>query len=385
MSRHRRFHEKVVLGVLITLGLFFMFWDNDQCRETDVVAETVHRNDLPKVVTGDATESVLKPKCHANTTLVHLSSFHQEKEHIKNYLMYKHCREFDMIQNVPDKCGGREGSQNVFLLLVIKSHPFNQDRWEMIRKTWGKEREFNGVLIKRVFISGVSSDQNENRKLNQLLAMENREYRDILQWDFLDTFYNLTLKQYKLLQWVSEFCPSAKFIFSADDDAFVNTDNMVDYLLGMKVQQHLFMGRLIYGFGPKRQKSSKYYIPEILTTIKFYPPYISGAGILMSVYTAHIIFHIAQDLELYPIDDVFFGMYLAKAGLAPHHHSGFRTAGFSVPSTQDESFNPCYYRELLLVHRIRTFEMLLLWDAVHDANLKCVHAPQTSASTERTT
>ncbi|XP_059817592.1 N-acetyllactosaminide beta-1,3-N-acetylglucosaminyltransferase 3-like [Hypanus sabinus] len=385
MRRHRRFHEKVVLGVLITLGLFFMFWDNDQCRETDVVAETVHRNDLPKVVTADATESVLKPKCHANTTLLHLSSFHQEKEHIKNYLMYKHCREFDMIQNVPDKCGGREGSQNVFLLLVIKSHPFNQDRWEMIRKTWGKEREFNGVLIKRVFISGVSSDQNKNRKLNQLLAMENREHRDILQWDFLDTFYNLTLKQYKLLQWVSEFCPSAKFIFSADDDAFVNTDNMVDYLLGMKVQQHLFMGRLIYGFGPKRQKSSKYYIPEILTTIKFYPPYISGAGILMSVYTAHIIFHIAQDLELYPIDDVFFGMCLAKAGLAPHHHSGFRTAGFSVPSTQDESFNPCYYRELLLVHRIRTFEMLLLWDAVHDANLKCVHAPQTSASTERTT
>ncbi|XP_059815632.1 N-acetyllactosaminide beta-1,3-N-acetylglucosaminyltransferase 3-like [Hypanus sabinus] len=385
MRGHRRFHEKVVLGVLITLGLFFMFWDNDQCRETDVVAETVHRNDLTKVVTGDATESVLKPKCHANTTLLHLSSFHQEKEHIKNYLMYKHCREFDMIQNVPDKCGGREGSQNVFLLLVIKSHPFNQDRWEMIRKTWGREREFNGVLIKRVFISGVSSDQNENRKLNQLLAMENREHRDILQWDFLDTFYNLTLKQYKLLQWVSEFCPSAKFIFSADDDVFANTDNMVDYLLGMKVQQHLFMGRLIYGFGPKRQKSSKYYIPEILTTIKFYPPYISGAGILMSVYTAHIILHIAQDLELYSIDDVFFGMCLAKAGLAPHHHSGFRTAGFSVPSTQDESFNPCYYRELLPVHRIRTSEMLLLWDAVHDANLKCVHAPQTSASTERTT
>ncbi|XP_059817602.1 N-acetyllactosaminide beta-1,3-N-acetylglucosaminyltransferase 3-like [Hypanus sabinus] len=385
MSRHRRFHEKVVLGVLITLGLFFMFWDNVRRRETDVVAETVHRNDLPKVVTGDATESVLKPKCHATTTLLHLSSFHQEKEHIKNFLMYKHCREFDMIQNVPDQCGGREGSQNVFLLLVIKSHPFNHDRREMIRKTWGREREFKGVLIKRVFISGVSSDQNGSRKLNQLLAMENREHRDILQWDFLDTFFNLTLKQYKSLQWVSEFCPSAKFIFNGDDDVFANTDNMVDYLLGMKVHQHLFVGHLVYGFGPKRQKSRKYYVPEIVTTIKSFPPYVSGAGILMSVYTAHIIYHIAQDLELFPIDDVFLGMCLAKVGLAPHSHSGFRTAGVRVPSTLDESFNPCYYRELLLVHHFRPFELLLMWDAVHDANLKCVRAPQKSESTERAT
>ncbi|XP_059817469.1 N-acetyllactosaminide beta-1,3-N-acetylglucosaminyltransferase 3-like [Hypanus sabinus] len=384
MSGHWRFYEKVVLGVVITLRLLFVFWDNDQRREIDV-AETFHRNDLPKVVTGDATESVLKPKCHANTTLLHLSSFHQEKEHIKNFLMYKHYREFDMIQNVPDKCGGREESQNVFLLLVIKSHPFNQDRREMIRKTWGREREFNGVLIKRVFISGVSPDQKESRKLNQLLAMENREHRDILQWDFLDTFFNLTLKQYKSVQWVSEFCPSAKFIFNGDDDVFANTDNMVDYLLDMKVHQHLFVGRLIYGFGPKRQKSSKYYVPEIVTTIKSYPPYIGGAGILMSVCTAHIIFHIAQDLELYPIDDVFLGMCLAKSGLAPHSHSGFRTAGVRVPSTQDESFNPCYYRELLLVHRFRPFELLLMWDAVHDANLKCACAPQKSASTERTT
>ncbi|XP_059815290.1 N-acetyllactosaminide beta-1,3-N-acetylglucosaminyltransferase 3-like [Hypanus sabinus] len=385
MRRHRRFHEKVVLGVLITLGLFFMFWDNVRLRETGDVAETVHRKDLPKVVTADATRSVLKPKCHANTTLLHLSSFHQENEHIKNFLLYKHCREFDMIENVPDKCGGREGSHNVFLLLVIKSDPFNQDRREVVRKSWGKEREFNGVLIKRVFISGVSPDQKENRKLNQLLAMENREHRDVLQWDFLDTFFNLTLKQYKLLQWVSEYCPSAKFIFNGDDDAFVNTDNMVDYLLGMKVLQHLFVGHLIYGVGPIREKWSKYYVPEIVTTIKSYPPYAGGGRILMSVYTAHIIYHIAQDLELFPIDDVFLGMCLAKAGLAPRSHSGFRTAGISVPSTQGESFNPCYYRELLLVHRFRPFELLLMWDAVHDANLKCARAPQKSASTERTT
>ncbi|XP_051893666.1 N-acetyllactosaminide beta-1,3-N-acetylglucosaminyltransferase 3-like isoform X2 [Pristis pectinata] len=387
MRRHQRFHEKVVLCVLITLGslgLLFMFWNGSQLQETDnIVTETIYRKDLPKVVIANATKLVLKPKCQGNKTFVDLPTFNQQPQHIKNFLMYKHCREFDMIQNVPDKCGGREGSRNVFLLLVVKSDPFNQDRREMVRKTWGKEREFRGVLIRRVFISGISPDLKERKKLNQLLAMENREHSDILQWDFLDTFFNLTLKQYKLLQWVNDFCPSAQFLFNGDDDVFANSDNMVDYLLSVKAHQHLFVGHLIHGVGPIREKWSKYYVPELVTTINSYPPYIGGGGILMSLYTARIIYHKAQDLELYPIDDVFLGMCLAKAGLAPHSHIGFRTTGVRVPSTQDDSFNPCYYRELLLVHRFRPYELLLMWDAVHNANLKCAYSSQKSMLEKR--
>ncbi|XP_078279715.1 N-acetyllactosaminide beta-1,3-N-acetylglucosaminyltransferase 3-like [Rhinoraja longicauda] len=381
MRKFQRFLEKVVLCVLITLGLVFVFWNDGPLQETDdIVTEAIHPKDSPKLVV-DAIR--LKPKCRGNKTFLDQPAFDQQPQHIKNFLMYKHCREFDMIQNVPNKCGGQEASRNVFLLLVVKSDPFNQDRRDMVRKTWGKEREFQGVQIRRVFISAVSPDQKERKKLNWLLAAENREHGDILQWDFLDTFFNLTLKQYKLLQWVNEFCPSARFIFNGDDDVFANTDNMVDYLLGVKSHQHLYVGHLIYGVGPIREKWSKYYVPELVTTSHSYPPYIGGGGILMSVYTANIIYRTAKILELYPIDDVFLGMCLAKAGLAPNSHMGFRTAGIKVPSIQDDSFNPCYYRELLLVHRFRPYELLLMWDAVHNASLRCAYSPQRTALEER--
>ncbi|XP_055521895.1 N-acetyllactosaminide beta-1,3-N-acetylglucosaminyltransferase 3-like [Leucoraja erinacea] len=376
MKRSTRLLEKVVLCVLITLGLVFVFWNDGPLQKTDdVVTEAIHHKDLPKLVV-EAIKLVVEPKCRENKTFLDQPAFNQQPQHMKNFLQYKHCREFGMIQNVPNKCWGREGSGNVFLLLVVKSDPFNQDRRDMVRKTWGKEREFQGVQIRRVFMSGVSPDQKERKKLNWLLATENREHGDILQWDFLDTFFNLTLKQYKLLQWVDEFCPSARFIFNGDDDVFVNTDNMVHYLLGMNSHQHLYVGHLMLGVGPIREKRSKYYVPEVLTSSNLYPPYISGGGILMSVHTANIIYRIAKNLELFPIDDVFLGMCLAKAGLAPSSHLGFRTAGIEVPSIQDDSFNPCYYRELLLVHRFRPYELLLMWDAVHNASLRCAYSPQ---------
>uniref|UniRef100_UPI00398F3F62 N-acetyllactosaminide beta-1,3-N-acetylglucosaminyltransferase 3-like n=1 Tax=Pristiophorus japonicus TaxID=55135 RepID=UPI00398F3F62 len=383
MRRLQRVLEKVVLFAIIILGLVFIFRDEEPSGQSvTVTPETVRPDRLHDLVATRAEKAELAPRCEANETVLDLPTFAEQPQHIKNYLMYKHCREFNLIQNVPDKCGGRARSQGVFLLLVIKSDPFNHDRRDMVRRTWGKEREFRGVRIRRVFISAVSPDQKERGKLNRVLAMENRQHRDILQWDFLDTFFNLTLKQYKLLQWVADYCPKAQFIFNGDDDVFANTDNMVDYLLsvegGQKGGRHLYVGHLISGVGPIRETWSKYYIPEVVTTSRSYPPYAGGGGILMSRYTAGAIRGVSRELELYPIDDVFFGMCLAKAGLAPRAHMGFRTAGVRVPSPKDDSFDPCFYRELLLVHRFRPFELLLMWDAVHNASLRCAWSPQRS-------
>ncbi|KAJ8408319.1 hypothetical protein AAFF_G00257330 [Aldrovandia affinis] len=49
----------------------------------------------------------------------------------------------------------------------------------------------------------------EKKKLNKLLRLENREHGDILQWDFNDSFFNLTLKQILFLEWMQKSCPQA--------------------------------------------------------------------------------------------------------------------------------------------------------------------------------
>uniref|UniRef100_A0ABM5ELR2 Hexosyltransferase n=2 Tax=Pogona vitticeps TaxID=103695 RepID=A0ABM5ELR2_9SAUR len=312
-------------------------------------------------------------ECRENSTVANLTGFAELPGHIQDFLRYKHCRDFPLLLDVPEKCGDPQSSHLVFLLLAIKSSPGNYERREVIRKTWGQERTVAGVHIRRVFLSGVVANAREARKLNHLLAMEAAEHRDILQWGFQDSFFNLTLKQSLFHAWLDARCPSVRFVLNGDDDVFAHTDNMVHYLLGVPGagDRHLFVGHLISHVGPIREKWSKYYVPELVTASKSYPPYCGGGGLLMSGFTSRAIYQASLDLELFPIDDVYLGMCLQKAGLAPAAHGGIRMVGVRVPSSTLDSFDPCYYKELLLVHRFVPYEMLLMWRAVHQRGLVC--------------
>ncbi|XP_051232905.1 N-acetyllactosaminide beta-1,3-N-acetylglucosaminyltransferase 3-like [Dicentrarchus labrax] len=313
-------------------------------------------------------------RCQQNMSIANISGFSSLPGSIKDFLYHRHCRHFPMLLDLPDKCGGAGKSADVFLLLVIKSSPGNYDRREVLRKTWAKERLHNGMLIQRLFISGTTSSGFEKKRLNKLLEVEQREYNDILQWDFSDTFYNLTLKQILFLEWMERNCPNARFLLNGDDDVFANTDNMVEYLQSLKDNdgsKHLFTGHLIQNVGPIRSSGSKYFIPVQVQESDSYPPYCGGGGFLLSGYTALVIYNMSQSITILPIDDVYMGMCLAKAGLGPTSHMGVRTAGLHIPSSSVDGYNPCYYKEVLLVHRFLSAHMFLMWHRIHDPNLKC--------------
>ncbi|XP_030396555.1 N-acetyllactosaminide beta-1,3-N-acetylglucosaminyltransferase 3 isoform X1 [Gopherus evgoodei] len=315
------------------------------------------------------------PECKESSSVTNISGFADLPGHIQDFLRYKHCKEFPQLLDAPDKCRAAEGSPGVFLLLAIKSSPGNYERREIIRKTWGEERTYQGVRIRRLFLVGEVRDAREVWKLNQLLRLEAAEHGDVLQWAFLDSFFNLTLKQVLFYSWLEAHCPGARFLLNGDDDVFVNTDNIVNYLLGLRGANdgdgHLYVGQLIANVGPIREKWSKYYVPEQVTATSSYPPYCAGGGVLMSGFTARTIYKESLGIELFPIDDVYLGMCLQKAGLAPASHMGIRTVGVRVPSSKLESFDPCYYKELLLVHRFVPYEMLVMWQAIHEPDLRC--------------
>ncbi|XP_075758871.1 N-acetyllactosaminide beta-1,3-N-acetylglucosaminyltransferase 3 [Pelodiscus sinensis] len=311
------------------------------------------------------------PPCHENASVANISGFADLPSHIQDFLRYKHCRAFPQLLDVPDKCGGPDGSPEVFLLLAIKSSPINYERREVIRKTWGEERDYHGLRVRRLFLVGEAGDRREARKLNQLLRLEAAASGDVLQWAFRDSFFNLTLKQVLFHDWLAARCPGARFVLNGDDDVFVHTGNVVRYVLDRPSEAHLFVGQLIAHVGPVREKWSKYYVPKQVAASDAYPPYCGGGGILMSGFTARVIHRESQAIELLPIDDVYLGMCLEKAGLAPASHAGIRTVGVRVPSAKLESFDPCYYNELLLVHRFVPYETLLMWHAIHEPDLHC--------------
>ncbi|KAJ0032572.1 hypothetical protein NQD34_002653 [Periophthalmus magnuspinnatus] len=314
-------------------------------------------------------------ECEQNMDAANIQGFSDLPTHIQTFLYYRHCRNFPMLLDVPDKCGGPEKSSDVFLLLVIKSSPENYDRREVLRKTWAKERQYKDKWIRRIFISGTSGSGKDKMRLNKLLRAEQNENSDILQWNFDESFFNLTLKQILFLEWMDQNCPHVRFLLNGDDDVFANTDGMVDYLLdlpGNNGSSHLYTGFVFENTGPVRYKKSKYYVPEQIQKSDKYDPYCGGGGYLLSGYTAMIIYNMSKYIEVHPIDDVYIGACAVRAGLLPTFHMGVKTLGLLTSNGQkiDEQ-EPCHLKGLLLVHKYSPAQIYLMWHKMNDPRLRC--------------
>ncbi|XP_063313398.1 N-acetyllactosaminide beta-1,3-N-acetylglucosaminyltransferase 3-like [Pelobates fuscus] len=311
--------------------------------------------------------------CKENTSINTFPKFSEQPQHMKDFLTYRHCKSFPQLLDSPMKCGGPDKSSEIFLLLAIKSSPVNYERREAIRKTWGGEDIYKKFQVRRLFLIGIPKPQKEEKRIHELLKIESQTYKDILQWNFFDTFYNLTLKQVLFLQWLENRCPGAEFVFNGDDDVFLNTINTFTYLHGLGKSgrdHHLFVGALNIGMPPVREPYSKYYVSEELFAGDSFLPYCGGGGILMSGFTCRSIFNESKQISLFPIDDAYFGMCLDRAGLKPENHEGIRTFGINLPAAED-SFDPCYYRDMLVVHRFVPYEMLVMWKALQVTKLNC--------------
>ncbi|KAK6477547.1 UDP-GlcNAc:betaGal beta-1,3-N-acetylglucosaminyltransferase 7-like [Huso huso] len=306
--------------------------------------------------------------CTENSGLKKKDWFKRMDPRFHQFVLYRHCKYFPMLINHPEKCSG-----DVHLLMVVKSVIEQHDRREAVRKTWGKEQEIDGKKIRTLFLLGSPSAGKDSKNLQKLVEYEDRIYRDILQWDFMDTFFNLTLKEVNFLKWFNIYCPRVQFIFKGDDDVFVNTNNVLE-LLGFRKEDPkvggLFVGDTISKAVPIRNSQSKYFIPKELYD-KPYPPYVGGGGFLMASGLARKLFAVSDDTELFPIDDVFLGMCLQKAGHAPELHPGFKTFGIMKRKVSPMNNDPCFYRNLLVIHKLSPEELLNMWKIVFNEHLIC--------------
>lgn len=269
----------------------------------------------------------------------------------------------------------------------------NFENRQAIRETWGKSGWVSvesgggggrGGLVRTVFLLGrQDSSTGPHPNLNALLELESHRHGDILQWDFCDTFFNLTLKDVLFWEWFEQRCPSARFIFKGDDDVFVRTGPLLDYLLSQQPRTlpstpnnnnksasqaawDFLVGDVISQAWPNRQPETKYFIPESFYA-GVYPAYAGGGGVVYSGWLALQFREVSQRVHLFPIDDVYLGMCLRRLGLSPTHHPGFMT--FDLPEGDREK--PCAYRNVILVHKRSPRQMLMLWKQLKVALPAC--------------
>ncbi|XP_055072585.2 UDP-GlcNAc:betaGal beta-1,3-N-acetylglucosaminyltransferase 7-like [Misgurnus anguillicaudatus] len=312
------------------------------------------------------TWDIISSNCSANPNFTSQEWFTNLESNFQQFMLYRHCRYFPMLINHPEKCAG-----DIDLLIVIKSVITQHDRREVIRQTWGKEQTVDGKRIKTVFLLGVSSNQEERANHQKLLEYEDQIYGDILQWDFMDSFFNLTLKEIHFLKWFSMYCRNARHIFKGDDDVFVGISNIFEYLEASKNVKDLFVGDVLFSAKPIHNKNSKYFIPQVLYQKKSYPPYASGGGFLMDGPLARKLYKACETVELYPIDDVFLGMCLEVLKVTPIHHNAFKTFGIVSKETSQMNRDPCFYRNLIVVHKLLPPDLINMWKMVNNDSINC--------------
>ncbi|XP_049478826.1 UDP-GlcNAc:betaGal beta-1,3-N-acetylglucosaminyltransferase 9 [Panthera uncia] len=290
------------------------------------------------------------------------------------YLRAKDQRRFPLLINQPYKCrgdGAPEGGPD--LLIAVKSVAADFERRQAVRQTWGAEGRVQGALVRRVFLLGVPRSTGTDRTDAEgegtrthwpaLLRAESRAYADILLWAFDDTFFNLTLKEIHFLAWASAYCPEVRFVFKGDADVFVHVGNLLEFLAPRDPAQDLLAGDVIVQARPIRARASKYYIPEAVYGLPAYPAYAGGGGFVLSGVTLRRLAGACAQVELFPIDDVFLGMCLQRLRLTPEPHPAFRTFGIPRPSAAPHlrTFDPCFYRELVVVHGLSAADIWLMW------------------------
>ncbi|XP_041645044.1 N-acetyllactosaminide beta-1,3-N-acetylglucosaminyltransferase 2 [Cheilinus undulatus] len=341
------------------------YWNRQQqildLQHNPVLMANCSFGDLPDWLNDTSVSSDLcKPNFRVTTQVKDYNSL---PDRFKDFLLYMQCRSYQLTVDQPDIC-----KEPPFLLLAVKSLAPHFDRRQAIRQSWGRAGVMANRTVVTIFLLGNATAGDHHPDLSGMLQYEHARHKDIIQWNYRDSFFNLTVKEVLFLEWIQTRCSGARFIFKGDDDVFVNTYRILDFLKGLSgpKARDLFVGDVITNAGPHRDKKVKYFIPESMY-VGTYPPYAGGGGYLYSGDIAARLHNVSQHVALYPIDDVYTGMCLRKLGLAPEKHKGFRT--FNIEEKYRS--NPCAYKSLMLVHPRTPQEMIQIWAWLNSPDLNC--------------
>ncbi|XP_038656894.1 beta-1,3-galactosyltransferase 5-like [Scyliorhinus canicula] len=248
-----------------------------------------------------------------------------------------------------------------FLVLLVTSAQDQLVARSAVRQTWGRVRTAHGQRVVTYFLLGYSREHQEQ------LQKESSLHKDIIQKNFTDSYYNLTLKVLMGLEWVNRFCPSVSFVMKTDSDMFVNVDYLTKLLLRMN-HTNIFTGFIMRNFGPIRDISSKWYVSEQEYPQEKYPPFCSGTGYVMSADVANRVWNISRIVPYFKLEDVYIGLCLAELKIDPVEiHSEEKFFNGKV------TFSVCKFRKLITVHQVNPSELLIYWKSLADTADK--HCP----------
>ncbi|NXI69938.1 B3GT5 galactosyltransferase, partial [Anseranas semipalmata] len=239
-----------------------------------------------------------------------------------------------------------------FLVLLVASSYQHINARMAIRQTWGKERTVASKRLVTYFLLGTTV----NLRQQADIAAESQKYKDIIQKDFIDTYYNLTLKTMMGVEWIHKFCNQSSFVMKTDTDVFVNVFYLTELLLRKKRTTGFFTGFLKLHEYPIREKDSKWYVSVEEYPEKTYPPFCSGTGYVLSTDVASQIYNVSESTLFIKLEDVFIGLCLAKLKIQLEELHSEQTF-----FPEKITFSVSRFKKIVMCHEVRPSEQLSYW------------------------
>lgn len=251
--------------------------------------------------------------------------------------------------NKPRLCDGREP---VSVLIMVVTAPNNSEARGAIRRTWGTVAQRTDVHL--VFVLGRPGQES----VQSQLVDEDRLHRDIVQGNFLDAYYNLTVKSVLILKWASTYCKRARFVLKIDDDCFLHPPNLLKMLESRKEDVAIF-GRLWQKVKPIRDKSNKWSVPVEDFPGKEFPDYTGGPSYVMTGKAVARLYEAVGEVRPLDLEDIYVtGLCAQKANVTRINDNRFSVS---------EPPRVCASRDVVTYHRVSPDLMYLLWWAINDS------------------
>lgn len=229
------------------------------------------------------------------------------------------------------------------LFIVVKSAMSHFGHRTAIRQTFGQEN-LPGRIVKTLFFLGI--DRNPKSELQKKIDQEMTQYKDIIQMDFIDHYYNNTIKTMMSFRWVYEHCSAADFYLFTDDDMYISVNNLLDYVHdkteGRKSNavskneedefiaqpsetvsdENLFAG-YVFKSAPQRFKTSKWRVSLDEYRWNKWPPYVTAGAYVLSNKSMKVMYIASLFVKHFRFDDIYLGIVAKKVGITPVHCPNF--------------------------------------------------------------
>lgn len=147
---------------------------------------------------------------------------HNEKPTIEPINEYK----YKFLLNNQQKC--IDAAHKIFhVVYIVKSAIENFERRSAIRNSWGFEKRFFDVPSRTIFMLGIYP---HNDEIQAKVKIEAAKYKDIIQADFIESYYNNTYKTMMSFKWLVKYCSNSKFYMFVDDDIYVSVKNVLRFI-----------------------------------------------------------------------------------------------------------------------------------------------------------